>query len=51
MGTIGEEGTVPNEATKSEYYYIGGFPNPIALPNRISFNAPINTIINFLYGG
>jgi hypothetical protein len=58
MGAIGEEGRVPNKATKSEYNYASGFlnypeftENQIALPNYISFNAPINIIINFAYRG
>ncbi len=58
MGAVGEEGTVPNEATESEHNHAGGFPNypestedRTALSNHISFDAPINTMINFPYGG
>jgi hypothetical protein len=58
MGAVGEEGTAPNKVTRSEHNYIGGFLNypkstedPTALPNHISFDTLINTIINFPYGG
>lgn len=51
---MGEEGIAPNAATKSEYNRASGFlnyPKSIkdltAPPNPISFNAPINIIINF----
>jgi hypothetical protein len=49
ISAIREEGIVPNKATKSKHYHARGFLNLIALLNRISFDAPINIIINFLY--
>ena len=58
MGTVGEEGIVSNEVTKSEYNHAGGFLNypestedQIIFLNYISFDTSINIIINFAYGG
>jgi hypothetical protein len=58
MGAVGEEGIAPSEATESEHNHAGDFSNypgstedPTALLNHTSFDAPINTMINFAYGG
>jgi len=58
ISAVREKGIAPNKALKSKHNHASGFLNypkftedPIALPNYISFDTPINTIINFPYKG